>query len=297
MKAWQTTMAVLCCHILTGTASVSTRYLVSVLEPVDIAFLRYLLGGLALLPFFFLFRTQNLSKLLFLKITGLGILFFAIFPFLFSWAFVYTTAARGSLVLATMPIWTMLISKAIGHEKLNSSSLMAMGLTLSGLIIALSDKLFIPFEDMVLFKGESIMLLAAIVGAIYSILMRHILRQVPASTVTPIAMLSGCLCLLPITLSQGIDIHLMALSSHQLWLMFYLGVVAGGIAFFLFNWGLNKTSATFATLFVVVNPITAIFLGYVFLDEIISINFIIGVLIVFSGLGLTVKSQVRAYQT
>jgi drug/metabolite transporter (DMT)-like permease len=293
MKAWQVTLAILCCHILTGTASVSTRYLVSVLPPVEVAFLRYFLGGLALLPFLFLFRTTTLNRILLLKIAGLGMLFFGLFPFLFSWAFIYTTAARGSLVLATMPIWTMLISKAIGHETVSAKSFIAIVLTLAGLVIALSDKLLIVSEHGFLFKGELIMLLTALVGAIYAIFSQQVLRLVPATTMTPLAMLAGCICLLPFTIASGIDKHVMALSQPQLWLAVYLGVVAGGIAFFLFNWSLTRSSATFNTLFVTLNPITAIFLGYLFLGEIIEINFIVGVLIVFSGLGLAVISQAR----
>lgn len=296
MKVWQATLAIFCCHILTGTASVSTRYLVSVLDPVEIAFLRYFIGGFAMLPLFFLFRSRSLNKVLLLKIAGLGVLFFALFPFLFSWSFVYTTAARGSLVIATMPIWAMLISKAIGHERLSGLSLMAMALTLLGLTIALSDKLLTSSGEAVLFKGELIMLLTALVGAIYAILSRHVLRQVPASTMTPLAMLSGCLFLFPFTIAQGIDVHVMALSSLQLWLMVYLGLVGGGIAFFLFNWALNKTTATYITLFVALNPITAIFLGNIFLGEVITANFIMGVLIVFAGLGLAVKSQIHDHQ-
>ncbi|MCK5669721.1 MAG: DMT family transporter, partial [Gammaproteobacteria bacterium] len=77
--------------------------------------------------------------------------------------------------------------------------------------------------------------------------------------------------------------------------MVYLGIVAGGIAFFLFNWALNKSTATFTTLFVTLNPITAIFLGNIFLGEVIKFNFIVGVLVVFGGLGLAVKSQIHDY--
>lgn len=293
MKLWVPTLAIMCCHILTGTASVTTRYLVTVLDPVEIAFMRYLFGGFAMLPLFFLFRSSRLTKILLLKIAGLGVLFFALFPFMFSWGFVHTSAARGSLVLATMPIWTMLISKAIGHESVNKSSLIAIGLTLLGLTVALSDKLMLISGDGVLFKGEIIMLFTAIIGAIYAIFARQVLQEVPASTMTPLAMLTGCLCLLPFSLANGIDEHVMALTMTQIGLMVYLGIFAGGLAFFLLNWVLNKSTATFTTIFVTLNPITAIILGYLFLGEAIELNFVIGVVIVFIGLGFAMRSQSR----
>lgn len=291
MRTWLPTFALLLCHTITGTASVSMRYFVNILDPVEIAFMRYLLGGLFVLPLFFLFRSPDLTRSLCFKTVALGILFFALFPFLFAEAFVYTNAARGSLVLATMPIWTMLIAKAIGHEKVNLLSLTAIVLALSGLFIALSDKLFMPMDETVTFKGELIMLLAALAGAIYAIFARPVLKQIPATTMTPIAMLAGCVVLSPFAVASGIDEHVLALSPMQSGLVVYVGIVTGGIAFFLFNWVLTRTTATFNTMFVTLNPIVAIFLGYLFLGEVIKINFIIGVLVVFSGLGLAVYSQ------
>jgi len=295
MSMWKPTLAIMCCHILTGTASVATRYLVTVLDPVEIAFMRYLFGGFAMLPLFFLFRTSRLTKILLLKIAGLGALFFALFPFMFSWGFVHTSAARGSLVLATMPIWAMLVSKAIGHESINKGSLIAIGLTLLGLAVALSDKLMMLSDNGVLFKGEIIMLFTAVIGGIYATFARQVLQEVPASTMTPLAMLAGCLCLLPFSLANGIDVHVMALTPTQIGLMVYLGIVAGGLAFFLLNWVLNKSTATFTTIFVTLNPITAIILGYLFLGEVIKPNFIVGVIIVFIGLGFAMRTHARGH--
>lgn len=267
------------------------RYFVDILDPVDIAFMRYFLGGLFILPLFFIFKSKNLTRSLCLKTIALGVLFFAIFPVLFAQAFVYTSAARGSLVLATMPIWAMLIAKSIGHEKINMLSLIAIALTLLGLFISLSDKLFIAVNETVSYKGELIMLSAAIIGAIYAVFAVPILKQIPASTMTPIAMLAGCAVLFPFSVANDIDAHLLALTPMQTGLVIYIGIVTGGIAFFLFTWVLTITTATFNTMFVTLNPIVAIFLGYLFLNESINTNFIIGVLIVFSGLGLAVYSQ------
>jgi drug/metabolite transporter (DMT)-like permease len=267
------------------------RYFVGILDPIEIAFMRYLLGSLFVLPLFFLYRSSNLTKTLLIKSIALGILFFGIFPFLFAEAFIYTNAARGALVLATMPIWTMLISKAMGHEKVNLLSFAAVLLALLGLFVALSDKLFLAMHETVTFKGELIMLVAAISGAIYATFSRSVLKQIPATTMTPIAMLAGCIVLMPFAIANDVSTHVSSLSNFHLGLVVYIGIFTGGIAFFLFNWVLTRTTATFNTLFVTLNPVVAIFLGYLFLGEAIQINFIIGVLIVFSGLGLAVYAQ------
>ena len=295
MQIMQITLAMLFCHFLTGTASVTTRYLVSVLDPVEIACLRYLLGGLILLPLFFVTRSRIPDRSILVRIAGLGVLFFALFPFLFSWAFVHTSAARGSLVLATMPVWTLLLGKLAGHERITGLNLVAVILTLTGLTIALSDKLFTGEDYTTLFTGELIMFVTAWVGAIYAILSRKVLQKVSSVTFSPLAMLAGSLFLFPFAIDTGVIQHLQELTSLQLVLMMYLGVVAGGVAFFLFNWSIHRSSATFTTLFVPLNPITAIFLGNLFLGESIQANFIIGVLVVFSGLGFAVRAQIRHF--
>jgi drug/metabolite transporter (DMT)-like permease len=291
MQIFIPTLALLICHSITGTASVLMRYFVGILDPVEIAFMRYLFGGFFVLPLFFIFRSSNLTKNLLFKSMALGVLFFGIFPFLFAEAFIYTSAARGALVLATMPIWTMIIGKTIGNEKVSLLSLIAALLVLFGLFVSLSDKLFLTTDEAVTFKGELIMLLAAICGAIYATFSKPVLQQIPSTTMSPIAMLAGCFFLMPFAVSNNVNEHVIALTSTQLWLLVYIGIVTGGIAFFLFNWVLTRTTATFNTLFVTLNPIVAIFLGYLFLGEAINTNFIVGVLIVFSGLALAVYSQ------
>ena len=285
------TLALVICHCIAGTASVLMRYFVGILEPVEIAFMRYLLGGLLVLPLYFIFRSSNLTKNLFFRSIALGILFFGIFPFLFAEAFIYTSAARGALVLATMPIWTMIIGKTIGNEKVSLLSLSAVLLVLFGLFVSLSDKLFLTTDEAVTFKGELIMLITAICGAVYATFSKPVLKQIPATTMSPIAMLAGCFFLMPFAVNNNVGEHVIALTESQLWLVVYIGIATGGIAFFLFNWVLTRTTATFSTLFVTLNPIVAIFLGYLFLGEAINTNFIVGVLIVFSGLGLAVYSQ------
>ncbi len=281
-------LAITIAHCLTGTASVSTRYLIAWLEPVEVAFLRYFLGGLFILPLgLILHKSVKSAQPYIIKSILLGILFFALFPFLFSAAFKYTTAARGALVIATMPLWSILIGHFTKHETITAPLLTGILITIIGLAWALQDKLLGPAQAVTSFTGELYMLAAAMIGAIYSNIAESALKNTHASQFTPVAMLAGCIVLSPWALSSHVIRDLHTLDMLQLGVVLYLGCIAGGIAFYLFNWVLNKSTATMATLFVTLHPLTAIFLAWLLLDEHITSSFFIGTGIVFAGLIIT----------
>lgn len=282
-------------HALTGTASVATRYLVTLLEPVQIAFLRYVLGSAFVFLIFLVCRTkQNTEKPFVLKSILLGMLFFALFPFLFSSAFVHTTAARGALVIATMPVWAMILGYLSKQESMNAKRLIGITLTILGLAFALSDKLLLPSTS-VSFIGELIMLAAAIVGAIYSVLSKKWMQGIPAMNYTPLAMLAGWISLSPWAASPELIQTISGMSSFQLSIIAFLGCFSGGLAFYLFNWVLSQASASFATMFVCMNPITAVFLAWLLLGEQLTWYFIIGFLVVIIGLivGNTLEQKTK----
>ncbi len=287
MPYFKVTLAITAAHFLTGTASVATRYLVAWLDPVEIACLRYLLGGLFICPVFFLHKSKKPDKPYVMNSIFLGMLFFALFPLLFSTAFQYTSAARGSLVLATMPLWAMLIGYFSKHEIITLRMVAGVLITIAGLAIALQDKLLGSANELMSFKGELFMLAAAFVGAVYSIIAKSTLRNAHANKFTPVAMFSGCLSLSPWALSSNVIPDLYALDIGKLCIVLYLGCIAGGVAFYLFNWVLDKSSATISTLFVSINPLTAIFLAWLLLNEKIMISFFIGTGVVLSGIIIT----------
>lgn len=281
------TLAVIICHMLTGSASVATRYLVSSMEPLHIAFLRYLLGGLCLLPLLLLARKQILSIRLVIQIVSLGVLFFAIFTWMHSSAFQYTSASRGAIVLATMPVWAMLLGHYLGNDRFSPGKLAGIILAIAGVGIALYDKTLTPDNGGHGFHGEMIMLAAAILGAVYSVFSKPVLKSTSAYLFTPLAMLSGCLFLSPLAVSDHVFRDFAALPALPFTVMLYLGIIAGGVAFFLFNWVLDKTTPTITTLFVTLNPLTAIVLAWWLLGEAMTPYFFAGAAMVISGIVMT----------
>ena len=95
---------------LGGTAVVATRHLAARLDPLTLAFCATALAGLCLGAAFFGYRLPWIQPRDVLPVILLGTLLFAGFPALFNQALAWTTAARGALALATMPLLTLLLA-------------------------------------------------------------------------------------------------------------------------------------------------------------------------------------------
>jgi drug/metabolite transporter (DMT)-like permease len=67
----------------------------------------------------------------------LGVIYFAMFFFLYNLSLSFTTAARGSLALATLPLTTMLVAAALGKESLTVRKTIGVLTAVVGVALAL----------------------------------------------------------------------------------------------------------------------------------------------------------------
>src|SRR5258708_34057153 len=103
---------------LGGTAAAITRYLVGGADPILLAILRWGIGFLCLLPCALLLRVRWPQRSDWPAVMLLGICFFGLFFILYNTAVSYTTAARASLALATLPPPTMVAGPLPGVGRL-----------------------------------------------------------------------------------------------------------------------------------------------------------------------------------
>src|SRR5581483_6857796 len=105
---------------LGGTAAAITRYLVSGADPIALAMLRWGIGFLCVLPAAFLLKVRWPERRDVPWVMLLGFCFFGLFFVFYNIAMSYTTAARASLALATLPLSTMVVGALLGYETLSS---------------------------------------------------------------------------------------------------------------------------------------------------------------------------------
>ena len=86
-----------------GASVVATRFIANDIDPLILAFLRYLIASLCLAPALVPVRASFCRADL-VRIAPLGVIFFGLFPWFFSAGLQYIPASRGALWLATMQI-------------------------------------------------------------------------------------------------------------------------------------------------------------------------------------------------
>jgi len=95
---------------LGGTAAAVKRYLVGNADPLTLAILRWGIGFVCVLPIALVLRVRWPSRKDWPAVAALGFCFFGLFFILYNIAVSYTTAARASLALSTLPLQTMVLN-------------------------------------------------------------------------------------------------------------------------------------------------------------------------------------------
>ena len=261
--------------IFFGASVVATKYVIDQTTPVQLAFLRYLIGSLCLTPFLIWPKRVKVPWRDMLPIMG-------IFPWTFSSALQHIPASRGAVVLAIMPLLTLAIASTVGYEKITRTLLFGVALTLLGVAIALGTGYQTALSTSWL--GYFLMFLTALCGAIFSVFSKPYLKRHPALHVTALSILAGTLFLAPAAIWQISGTGLPEINKAGWMAVVFIGTIGGGIGFYLWIWALERSSPTRVAVFVTLNPLAATALAALLLSEAITVSFTIGLSCVLLGI-------------
>jgi drug/metabolite transporter (DMT)-like permease len=266
-----------------GASVVATRFVVGETDPVALAFYRYLIGSVCLAPALFLLRPKDgLPMREVAKIAALGVLFFGFFTWAFSAALQYTTAARGAIGLATIPIQTLVLAALFGREALTGRKLASVALAFAGIATVFGPAALAA--ETTHLRGDGLMLLGAFSAAVYSVFSRSVLGRHGPIFVTALAMAFGALALLPVALIGGSIAGIPSFSREGWLAMLFLGTVGGALQFSLFIWALRWLAPTRTVIYLTLNPITATILAVLLLGEAVTAALATGLLLVIAGI-------------
>jgi len=280
-------IAALIASLSAGAAVVATRFVIGETDPVSLAFYRYLIGTVCFVPLLpFIWPKHRIELPEFGKIAVLGILFFCLFTWAFNASLDYIPAARGAVGLATAPIQTLIVAATFGRETMTFRRVVSVAIAFVGIAIVFGPEA-LNVTSSNYFVGDTLMLLGVFCAAVYSVFSRPTLLKHGPIFVTALAMMFGALTLFLISLSSTGFKGFPNFSPNAWGAVLFLGTFAGAIQFGLFTWALRWLSPTTVALYITLNPIAAMTLGILLIDETVTTRLIIGLLLVLSAILLS----------
>ena len=193
MGEWLGVSIAIVSSCLGGTAAAITRYLVSGADPIALAILRWGIGFLCVLPAAFLLKVRWPERRDMPWVMLLGLCFFGLFFVLYNLAIGYTTAARASLALATLPLHTMVVAALLGAERLTARKSIGVGVAVFGVVAALATGLGAAPPGA--WRGELIMTGAVLCMAFYNVWSRPFIERSSALGFLALGMGAGAAAL------------------------------------------------------------------------------------------------------
>ena len=277
---------------LGGSAAAVTRYLVGSADAVTLAILRWGIGFLCVLPVAVLLRVKWPSRDDWPAVAILGVCFFGLFFILYNTALTYTTAARASLALSTLPVQTMLVGALLGIEPLSLRKSLGVAIAMLGVLAALASGLSAAPAGA--WRGELIMVGAVLCMAFYNVWSRRFIERASALGFLCVGMGAGAAALILVGLVTG-RVAVLADFDIAQWIAgVYLGIGGGALAFILWVLALQRTTPTLVANTMTVNPIAAGLLATQLVGEPITLNLVLGLIAVFAGIWIATTQSKAA---
>jgi drug/metabolite transporter (DMT)-like permease len=292
LSEWIGVAIALASSCLGGTAAAITRYLVGNADPITLAILRWGIGFLCVLPTALLLGVRWPSRRDWPVVAFLGLCFFGLFFVLYNIAIGFTTAARASLALATLPLHTMVVGALLGVEPLTMRKTTGVGVAVLGVVAALASGL--SAAPIGAWRGELIMAGAVMCMAFYNVLSRPFIQRSSALGFLTVGMGAGAAALILVGSLTG-SIALLGSFGTSQWIAgVYLGVGGGALAFILWVMALERATPTRVASTMTVNPLAAGLLATQLVGEPITPNLVVGLVAVFAGIWIATTEVTKS---
>lgn len=277
------TLAFAVIYIVWGTTFLAIRFALESIPPFMMAGLRFTVAGVLLFAWVY-FRNPVKIKLAHLKlpvITGLLMIFIGHGSL--AWAEQFITSGFAALLCSVIPVWMVLISwmqsRANKPDKLTVAGII-LGITGVALLLGTGDEFSISAatgSGMIIFSIAPL-LLSGILWSYASIKSRKFSKELPLLYSISIQILTGGTALLLLGIFRGevSELSVSAISFISFASMVYLVLFGTILAYSSYVWLLKASTPSKVGTYAFFNPLIAVFLGWLTIDEPITTVMIIG---------------------
>lgn len=276
--------------IVWGTTWVASKMGISHMPAFELASIRQFLGGSLYVGFFLLKGEALPTKKQFFWLLGMSLLMFVSSNGIATYGLQFITSGLAALIAALYPLSVVLI------ERYYYKAIMITPKTLIGLCLGLLGIGFIFYKDSLTIHGShyllgvGLSLLAMITWSIGSIIISRTKIKINAYNSIGWQMLISAVIMACISLISGDYVPLTQIPAISWGVILYMVIGGSVFAFISFIYSMKHLKSSIASLYAYINPIVAIWVGSILLNEQMTWNNIVGTLCTLAGVYLVNKS-------
>ncbi len=204
------------------------------------------------------------------------------------------SGATGAIIIATTPLWTMLL--AIASQKERFSAAAALGTVVAFTGVAIVALLGQGDANVQLAAGALVAILAPMAWAIYSVYTKPLIARYGGLFVTGVTLSIGTFALIPLGVQYGVG-PLQDLSLDQWGGLAFLALLSTALGYALWNNALKHRSASAVSVYIYFNPVVATLVALLFFREQLTPFFAVGGALVVLGVYLVNRARLATAET
>ena len=285
-------------YLIWGSTYLGIRYAVETIPPLLMMGLRHTIAG-ALLYAWTRWRGVPAPRLReWMHPALIGALLFLGGHGSLAWAEQRVPSGIAALLVATLPMWIVLLARIAGIERrLSMRALIGLVLGFAGVAVLFGPDVLRHNGDLSLI-GSGAVLLGTFIWAAGTIYMRSVKMPESPAMSSAMQMLAGGVALgIAATISGETSSFHWAAVSMRSWMAFaYLVTFGSLVAFTAYSWLHMVAPPSRVATYAYVNPVVAVLLGWMLASEPISLLTVAAMLIILVGVALVNSGQREEHQ-
>jgi drug/metabolite transporter (DMT)-like permease len=254
--------------------------------PLTLNALRFPLASLVLVTVMLLQKGPKLPERRDLpRVLAMGVLGNVGYQCLFIFGLAQTRAGNASLLLATVPVWTLLLSVLLGHEFPSPLVWMGVASTFLGMLLIVGGGAGLDLGGATL-RGDLLMVAAAIGWSIYTVGTRPLVQRYGPLRPTAWTLTIGTVGLVAIALGDLAATEFSALSGRAWFGVVYAGVLSLSVAYLLWYRGVERLGSARTAAYSNVVPVITLIVAWAWIGDRPSVIQTVGAAVILGGVWL-----------
>ena len=221
------------------------------------------------------------------KVVFLGILGNLMYQMLFILGIDRTFASNAAVMLGMIPVWIAIFSHLFTSQKMYRVQAIGVLAAFAGVALIMGGgEEGITFRSETL-AGDAIIISAAMVFAVYTLLSRSLLEKYSPLTLATSVMSIGGTLLILVAIPSLIRLDYSTVSLNAYGGAAYSGIFAIGFAYLIWNFGIKNVGAVRTSTYQNLVPVLGVLFGLIFLGEKLHILQYLGCLLTVGGIMLS----------